>query len=128
MSVEGLNHFNIAATQPLLGSVRDFYVEVIGLEEGARPDFGVPGHWLYAGGQAVLHLLDTTGWTKEETEVKAPEYLDHIAFTCTDIDATEQRLKELGCDVDRRDFPEAEIHQLFLKDPSGLGVELNFTG
>ncbi len=128
MSVHGLNHFNIMATQPLLGEVRDFYVDVIGLAEGARPDFGVPGHWLYAGDQALVHLVDATGWSEEDVEVCAPSYLDHVAFTCTDIDATEKRLLDMGCEVNRSEFPEAGIYQLFLKDPSGLGVELNFVG
>ena len=107
-------------------AVRDFYVDVIGLEEGFRPDFGVPGHWLYAGGTAVLHMLDTTGFDQDEAAPGVIAYLDHIAFTCEDIDATEARLKEKGQEVTRLDFSQYGIQQLFLKDPAGLGVELNF--
>lgn len=127
MSVQGLNHFNIGASQPLLQVVRDFYVDVIGLDEGFRPDFGVPGHWLYAGGTAVLHMLDTTGFDRDEAVPGTMVYLDHIAFTCKDIDVTEARLKDKGQKVERRDLSQYGIQQLFLKDPAGLGVELNFS-
>lgn len=126
MNIQGLNHFNIKAPQPLLQAVRDFYVEIIGLEEGFRPDFGVPGHWLYAGGTAVLHMVDTTGFGMDEAAPDGNNYLDHIAFTCVDIDATEAQLKEKGLEVKRSDFSQNGFQQLFLKDPAGLGVELNF--
>ncbi len=126
MNVTGLNHFNIMASQPLLQKVRDFYVDIIGLEEGFRPDFGVPGYWLYAGEVAVLHLLESSDADAEDAGSAPPSYLDHIALSCTDVDATEARLHQLGQDVHRRDFPNFGLAQLILKDPGGLGVELNF--
>ncbi len=122
MAIEGLNHFNLRAPQPLLGLIRDFYVEVVGLVEGDRPDFGVPGHWLYAGGHAVVHLLES----ESSDATTATGVLDHIAFTCNDLGAVEQRLETAGVDYQKREFPHFGLSQLFLNDPSGLGVELNF--
>lgn len=123
MPALGLNHYNIRAGQPLIGRVRDFYVDVIGLHEGWRPPFDFPGHWLYAGDAAVVHLVETAA--AQET-APAPTALDHVAFTCTDIDAFESKLTSLGVGYRKAGVPGAPVQQLFLKDPAGNGVELNF--
>lgn len=123
MPALGLNHYNIRAGQPLIGRVRDFYIDVVGLHEGWRPPFNFPGHWLYAGEQAVLHLVETQG---EQSAAAPPSVLDHVAFTCTGIEEFEARLKERGLDYRKSGVPGAAIQQLFVKDPAGNGVELNF--
>lgn len=125
MAVSGLNHFNICAPAGLMRRVRDFYVDVIGLTEGYRPEFGIGGHWLYAGDAAVLHLMESDA--DESVERPAPSYLDHIAFSCTRIDEVEKRFEAFGVDYERREFPDFGFVQLFLVDPAGLGVELNFS-
>ena len=43
--IEGMNHFTVL-TDDLDRSV-DFYVYLIGLAPGHRPDLGFPGAWLY---------------------------------------------------------------------------------
>jgi catechol-2,3-dioxygenase len=125
MPALGLNHYNIRAGQPLIGRIRDFYVDVVGLHEGWRPPFNFPGHWLYAGETAVLHLVETP---VEQTEAKPPSVLDHVAFTCTGIDEFESRLQARGIGYRKAGVPGAAIQQLFLTDPAGNGVELNFAG
>jgi catechol-2,3-dioxygenase len=125
MPALGLNHYNIRAGQPLIGRIRDFYVDVIGLHEGWRPPFNFPGHWLYAGETAVLHLVETSA---QQDEARPPSVLDHVAFTCTGIDEFESRLKARGVAYRKSGVPGAAIQQLFLTDPAGNGVELNFAG
>ena len=129
MAIEGLNHFNIIAPAALMAEVRDFYVDVVGLQEGYRPDFGFPGHWLYAGEIAVLHLMDGDAFGGASGVAANPGtgHLDHIAFTATDLKATEARLADLGVEFRKSEFPDFNLAQLFLRDPGGLGVELNFT-
>src|SRR5437868_4592050 len=124
MPALGLNHYNIRAGQPLVGRVRDFYVKVIGLHEGWRPPFDFPGHWLYAGEHAVVHLVETSG---EQVTAAPPSVLDHVAFTCTGIEEFEAKLKAEGVDYRKAGVPGAAIQQLFVKDPAGNGVELNFS-
>ena len=129
MAIEGLNHFNIIAPAALMTQVRDFYVDVVGLQEGYRPDFGFPGHWLYAGDLAVLHLMDggVIGSASGAAGGSGTGNLDHIAFTATELEATEARLADLGLEFRKTEFPDFQLTQLFLRDPVGLGVELNFT-
>lgn len=122
MTVLDINHINIYTHQPLLDEVRDFYVNVIGLVEGPRPPLPVPGYWLYANGQPVMHLMEKA---HAEADIGV-SHLDHIAFSCEGLDETTAHLTAIKADFTRREIPEFKIVQLFIKDPSGLGVELNF--
>ena len=54
--ITGLNHANISTAK--LQETIDFFIGVIGLRVGPRPDFDFPGAWLYAGNQAVIHLVE----------------------------------------------------------------------
>ena len=51
-----LDHFTIVS--PDIERLRRFFVDVAGLVDGPRPAFGIAGHWLYLGQQAVLHLIE----------------------------------------------------------------------
>ena len=50
-----LDHVNIRTAR--LAELRRFYVEGLGLTDGARPPFRFPGAWLYCGDQAAVHLV-----------------------------------------------------------------------
>lgn len=127
MPVENLNHINIRAPQPLLNEIRDFYVDVVGLTEGQRPKISIPGFWLYAGDNAIVHLMDSSYRGMDENALSpGTSHLDHFAFTCSDIDGAEERLKSIGIEYRRNDMHDFGISQLFVTDPTGMGVELNF--
>ena len=61
MGVLAFNHFNIRAPRALLEEVKHFYLNVIGLEEGFRPDVPIHGYWLYLEELPVLHLMEWSG-------------------------------------------------------------------
>ncbi|EHQ57029.1 hypothetical protein OMB55_00007490 [gamma proteobacterium HIMB55] len=129
MAIAGLNHFNIMGSQSLIDEVRDFYVDVIGLSEGWRPDFDFDGHWLYAGAAPILHLMvSEEGSDTDDGGISSTTgHLDHIALTAADLTAVESRLIELGQVYKKKVIPGFNVTQLFLHDPIGLGVELNFS-
>ena len=127
MPLIAFNHFNIRAPSALLRTVRDFYVDVIGLLEGPRPDVPVAGYWLYLADVPVLHLME---WP-EGPQVPDQERgcLDHVAFSCRDEMTFIDRFEQLAVPFRRREFalPSGEpFLQLMVSDPTGLGVELNF--
>jgi len=124
MTILGLNHFTIMAPMELMMQVRDFYVQVLGLEEGYRPDLGFAGYWLCANGDAVVHLME--GDPGGAVHATGTGHLDHIAFTATDLDGTESRFKKLGLEYKKSEYPDFNLTQLFIHDPVGLGVEMNF--
>ena|SRR3984957_8791766 len=123
MAVEGFNHYNLRAQRPLLDVLRDFYVDVIGLSLGFRPAFRSFGYWLYAGDKDILHLTEAPPGEYRPTEGCGT--FDHVAFTCINVDSFRRRLGSLGVDFTSEVAPTGQL-QLFLKDPGGNGVELNF--
>ena len=119
-----IDHINIAAPRDLLEAVRDFYCAALQLEIGPRPDFGIPGYWLYGDGKPIIHLLESPGHGGADN----PYYLDHVAFAMRDIAAYIARLDALGIDYSVNHLPDFGIAQVFCHDPCGIGVEANFTG
>lgn len=124
--ITGLNHINLRAPKPLLDVLRDFYRDVLGLEQGPRPAFDSSGYWLYAGGQPVLHLSEQRAHETPRAPATAPGVFDHTAFTATDPDGTAQRLRQHGVAFETSRSELTRQHQFFFSDPAGNGVELNF--
>jgi catechol-2,3-dioxygenase len=123
VAIKSFNHYNLRAQRPLLDSLRDFYVDVVGLAPGFRPAFQSFGYWLYAGDQDLLHLTEAP--QEEYRPIEACGTFDHVAFTCTDAESFRRRLTSLRVDFTSEESPTGQL-QLFLKDPAGNGVELNF--
>jgi len=124
MAVEGLNHYNLRASRELLVRLRDWYRDVVGLEEGDRPPLNHYGFWLYGGGSPILHLSESRAG--ESNPAPGSGTFDHVSFTCSDAPATRARLEALGVPYRAAEVPTTRQRQLFLRDPAGNGVELNF--
>jgi catechol 2,3-dioxygenase-like lactoylglutathione lyase family enzyme len=122
MLVGRLDHFTVRCRPQELVELRDFYVDVLGLVEGARPDFRFPGHWLYSEGRPVVHLAGVLD-RRPAAETGA---LDHIAFAAHDLERVRQRLKDKRIAFDESGVPGFPLHQVFLSDPQGLRIELSF--
>jgi catechol 2,3-dioxygenase-like lactoylglutathione lyase family enzyme len=122
MALGALDHINIRVGADRLKTVRDFYVDVLGLEEGERPPFTFPGHWLYLGGQHVIHLAGREGLEAG----MSTGGIDHIAFSARDLKSTRARLDQHRVAYREQTVPLTGLHQLFLTDPAGVQVELNF--
>jgi catechol 2,3-dioxygenase-like lactoylglutathione lyase family enzyme len=119
MAISGMNHFTVLTDD--LSASTAFYVDLLGLTEGFRPDLGFPGAWLYAGDQAVLHIVAGRGVPASPRGV-----IDHMAFSARDLRAVAARLTEHGIKYDLRRLPSTGAWQLFCLDPSGARVELDF--
>ena len=119
MPVVAMNHFTVLAED--LEVTKDFYIGLLGLSEGPRPPLGFPGAWLYAGESAVLHVIAGRELPKERRGV-----LDHMAFSATDLRGMVRALHEGHIEYDLRRQPQSGVWQLFLFDPNGARVELDF--
>jgi catechol-2,3-dioxygenase len=124
MPVTGLNHYNLRAPRDLLEALRLFYCEVVGLQPGERPPFDSFGYWLYAGDQAILHLSEAR--PGEQRASSAVNTFDHAAFNCTGRREAEAHLVRCGVPYRTAVVPMTGQVQLFLQDPAGNGIELNF--
>jgi catechol 2,3-dioxygenase-like lactoylglutathione lyase family enzyme len=119
MTVTGMEHFTILTAE--LDRTVAFYREHLGLEPGARPDFGFPGAWLYCNGRAVLHVV-----AGRDLPVPPAGVIDHMAFAAAGLGETVRRLDAAGIAYDLRRLPGAGPWQLFFLDPNGARVELDF--
>jgi catechol 2,3-dioxygenase-like lactoylglutathione lyase family enzyme len=118
--IVGMNHFTIFAEDE--GKTLDFYVGLLGMRVGARPDLGFPGAWLYGDGpQALLHMYFDRSMPEPRAGV-----IDHMAFSARDLKAMKARFDAAGVAYDLRRQPGAGTWQLFSHDPNGAKVELDF--
>jgi len=117
-----IEHINISAPMNLLTQVRDFYIEILGLTEGFRPQSTIRGFWLYSGERALIHLAESNEHFAQERQ----GYLDHIAFQTTGLKQVVDKLNERTISFSHDYFPEINMTQLFFKDPAGTGIEINF--
>jgi catechol 2,3-dioxygenase-like lactoylglutathione lyase family enzyme len=118
--IVGMNHFTVIAQDKT--ATLNFYVGLLGLTEGYRPDLGFDGAWLYAGGShAILHMYF-------DRPVPQPPAgaIDHMAFTATNLKAVKARFDAAGLKYDLRRQTGAGTWQLFSHDPNGAKVELDF--
>ncbi|NBU00397.1 MAG: hypothetical protein EBT59_15095, partial [Betaproteobacteria bacterium] len=52
--------------------------------------------------------------------------VDHVAFRCSDLPGMLQHLRERNIAFNERMVSDQGLYQLFLFDPNGVKVELNF--
>ena len=134
-----LNHYSVRTAD--LEASRRFYADVLGLTVGPRPDFPFPGHWMYRGdhaevANAVVHLIgidrdDPNGLKqylgdRDVSALKGSGALDHIAFFADGLAGMLAHLRALAVVFRERTVPSIGLHQLFLDDPCGIGIEMNY--
>lgn len=91
-----LDHITIVAGD--CRRLRDFFVEVAGMQDGPRPPFAVAGHWLYLGHKAVLHLIERpspAGASVPQGRGSAAR-IDHLALRVDSAEQWEQLLLRLA--------------------------------
>lgn len=130
MPLERLDHYFVYASD--LEVSRRFYSEVLGLASGPRPQFGFPGYWFYLEDRPVVHIGDD-GFEGGYVYADGPRTIsgptgpvDHIAFRATKLDDFLARFEQMGVSFQRREVPDFRLSQLFVKDPEGVTIELNF--
>jgi catechol 2,3-dioxygenase-like lactoylglutathione lyase family enzyme len=117
--IHGMNHFTVIAED--LERTLEFYVGVLGLERGHRPDLGFAGAWLYAGGTPILHVYADRPVPPGRSGV-----IDHMAFSARGLREVKARFDERGLKYDLRQQKGSGTWQLFSLDPNGAKVELDF--
>jgi len=75
--IKGLDHINIRTAD--LAATKAFFVDILGLSDGWRPNVSRPGAWLYSGERALVHLSQADG---PVTPSKGSS-LDHFACRST---------------------------------------------
>lgn len=125
MGLKRIEHYNIHTVK--LAETVDFYTRVLGMKNGDRPPFQFPGAWLYVGDTPVLHLVDVSGdYKTPRAGQHGTGALDHVAFEAVGLPAMREHLRKTGTKFEERVVPRSGITQIFVVDPNGLTLELNY--
>ena len=134
MAIRELNHFFVRALD--LEATRRFYTEVLGFEVMPRPDFPFPGYWMGVNGSIQVHVGPSDIPNRETyylgTRPDAADgqsgVIDHVAFLADDPATFIARFRSRGIEFRPRHLPDSKLYQLFIRDPNGVVIELNFFG
>ena len=134
MAIRELNHFFVRALD--LEETRRFYTEVLGFEVMPRPDFPFPGYWMGVNGSIQVHVgpSDIPNrqayylGTRDDAADGQSGVIDHVAFLADEPAAFIERFRARGIEFRPRHLPDSNLYQLFIRDPNGVMIELNFFG
>ena len=134
MPLSHIEHFLVAADD--IDATRDWYARVLGMKSGPHPDFGFPVHWMYLGEVDIVHIGPSAkkageiqkqffGRTSQDSGAGTGA-LDHIAFRATGLRKMLEHLKKEKVAFSQRRANGQALFQLFLYDPNGVKIELNY--
>ena len=115
-------------------ATKRFYCAALSLNEMSRPPVPFPGYWLdrddkvwgHLGPHGIpKHALYYPG-SPSNAAIDQSGVIDHIAFGASDPDLFRARLKGIGCKWWSRKLSSFDLLQIFVADPDGLSIELNF--
>lgn len=123
MTLSAFDHVNVRTNQ--LDKMVSWYSDVLGLKQGARPNFPFPGAWMYLGDVAVVHLigLDEHPGAGSEDTLK----LEHFAFSANGRQQFENLLKARGEKFKTNVVADFGIVQYNIWDPDGNHIHVDFS-
>jgi catechol 2,3-dioxygenase-like lactoylglutathione lyase family enzyme len=132
MPLQRLEHYLVLSDD--IDTTRDFYRDVLGMAEGFRPELDFPGYWLYLGDVPCIHIAEWqsyAAWTQKAgipVSRRAPSTgsVDHIAFNGTGFAEVRDRLVARGLPFSENSIEDIGLRQVFLRDPNGVPLEINF--
>jgi catechol 2,3-dioxygenase-like lactoylglutathione lyase family enzyme len=141
MTVRRLEHYNIRTTR--FAETVKFYDDALDMK-AQRPPMapeGAPPSWLYDhSGTPSIHLIAVDPADPQTSYARVVSFrgsdpdaafegsgaIDHIAFACEDYEDIKGRLEAMKVDFHENAFPNFSLRQIFVKDPNGVTLELNF--
>lgn len=137
MALTKLAHFSIRTND--VERTCAFYERILGFRRGYRPPFDFPGAWLYMGNDesdyGTVHIIgvdpaNAAGLSAylgdKALAASGTGMLDHIAFLATGVQQMWATLRAEGIPWRDRTVPGLGLHQVFIEDPSGVTIELNY--
>ena len=120
MEIKLLEHVNIRTTQ--LKTMEAWYIEVLELEKGYRPPFGVNGSWLYGAGYPMVHLVEVS----KSYDSSENSQMEHFAMRASGLESLLTRLKAKNIAYSTVRVPELQVLQVFFSDPEGNNMHIDF--
>ena len=133
MPLSHIEHFLLQTAD--MEKTRAWYVDVLGMRVGPNPDFKFPVFWLYLGDRDVVHVTEGGAAVSENRRryvgqesqaTSGSGAVDHIAFRATGLRQMIAHLEALGVEFKQRQVNDQGLYQLFMFDPNGVKIELNY--
>ena len=123
LPITSLHHVAVCVTE--VARSKNFYGQVLGLREVARPAFPFEGAWYELGDGRQLHLIvhERPRTLRGTTEIDLRD--GHCAFGVADYDGTVERLRARGVECVLRPDNVTPWKQIYVTDPDGNVIELN---
>jgi glyoxylase I family protein len=118
-----LDHVTIRTRD--LEAARRFFLTVFDLKEGERPRAirRIPGHWLYAAGHPLVHIIGS-----QDAGLDRPaEAIDHVGFRMEGYAEFRQKLDRLRVRYSPMDLADLQERRLFFRAPGGPLLEAVFS-
>jgi catechol 2,3-dioxygenase-like lactoylglutathione lyase family enzyme len=130
--IRALDHVNIRTKQ--VDATVAFFRDALGMAVTAPPGMkpGVRAAWVLDGaGKAVVHIGDADAPYPTDSQVpftpaRGGGSVHHIAFNCDNYPAVQERLARSGIAAAESHMAQIGLRQIFVHDPNGVFVELNF--
>lgn len=119
MQINRLEHVNIITAN--LPDMKAWYETILGLKEGYRPPFDVPGHWLYVGAMPIVHLVDLN-----RDAAGVDPKVEHFALSASGLADFIKRLDAHGVAWSPIRVPELNEVQINIHDPDGNHIHVDF--
>ena len=126
IQVKTINHVTLVVQD--LEASREFYCDLLGMDEVDRPGFSFGGKWFQAG-DTQIHLIlehDESGPAGENTSIQQKSSRNHhFAFEIEDGRAAVKVFEDAGIPLmaGPQERPDGAF-QVFVNDPDGYVVEL----
>jgi catechol 2,3-dioxygenase-like lactoylglutathione lyase family enzyme len=134
MRINALDHINIRTTR--FDETLGFYRDTIGLSVRPSPVVSdiSEGAWICdEGNRPIIHLVPAGQTVRalgsmevDNDDATGTGPLHHVALDCGDYETFRAHLEASGRELRFNDIPQADLRQIFVRDPNGLLVELNF--
>ena len=103
-----------------------FYTDLLGMTFAERPPMNFPGSWLQMSSTMIHVVGGDAARDADGTIPSGSAAVDHLAMAARGFDAYKAKFDDAGVEWKENALTGAGLWQLFVRDPSGILVELNF--
>ena len=119
--IERLDHINLRTGR--LDRMVAWYRDVLEMEQGPRPNFDIPGVWMYANGQPLVHLVAVGAPPPPPSDDLS---LEHGAFSAKGFRRFIDKLEERGERYRLAPVEDFGLIQVNIWDPDGNHLHIDF--
>ena len=112
-----LHHVNVTVPLELEAATKEFYGQILGLEQVPKPAAARQSGAWYQIGDTQLHL-------SVEDEPRSSLSSRHICFAVSDLGTAERNFREAGVEIISDPRPVPGTQRFYVRDPGGNQLEI----